>query len=399
MDDTPRRVSDDAMTGRASADLSARGDESMRGLGPDDDRQGAPHDDGEPNTAEIRRDIEQTREEISETIDAIQDKLRPANLVSSATDTIKHATTERVRQMTHSAGNAASSMMYGGENRSGGIVGSIRDNPMPAALIGIGAAWLFMSRRSGGSGGEYDARSQRYGRGLSGREWPTRRSAYERDAEDLESRGRELESNYPRGAYSRSRADYGEQEDRTSGILDRVMSNPVPAALAGIGLGWLAFAENDGDDDRGYRNSDRYGYRYGTESETGESAMSRVSETVSDAASSVSDTAEQMTARAQDYAQDATARARRTGRRAQNELQRMTQENPLAVGAGALLLGALVGLSIPETERENEMLGETRDSMVDKAQQMARDATSRAQDAAADLVTDAASRIVGGKTE
>jgi hypothetical protein len=395
MDDTPRRVSED-MTGRASADPSARGDESMRGLGPDDDRQGAANADGEPDTAEIRRDIEQTREEISETIDAIQNKLRPANLVSSATDTIKHATTERVRQMTHSAGNAASSMMYGGENRSGGIVGTIRDNPMPAALIGIGAAWLFMSRRSGGSGAEYGGGSQRYGRGMSDREWPPRRSAYELDADDLENRGREFGSNYSRGTYSRSRGDYGGQEDRTSGILDRVMSNPVPAALAGIGLGWLAFAENDGDDDRGYRDNDRYGAAAG---EAGESAMSRVSETVSDAASSVSDTAEQMTARAQDYAQDATARARRTGRRAQNELQRMTEENPLAVGAGALLLGALVGLSIPETERENEMLGETRDSMVDKAQQMARDATSRAQDAAADLVTDAASRIVGGKTE
>jgi hypothetical protein len=45
------------------------------------------------------------------------------------------------------------------------------------------------------------------------------------------------------------------------------------------------------------------------------------------------------------------------------------------------------------------MLGETRDALTDKAQQMAREATSRAQDAAADLVSDAASRIVGGKTE
>jgi hypothetical protein len=76
----------------------------------------------------------------------------------------------------------------------------------------------------------------------------------------------------------------------------------------------------------------------------------------------------------------------------------MTRENPLAVGAGALLLGALAGLAIPETERENELLGETRDSMVDKAQEVARTATTRVQDAAGDLVADAASRFVGGNT-
>jgi len=106
-----------------------------------------------------------------------------------------------------------------------------------------------------------------------------------------------------------------------------------------------------------------------------------------------------MTDQARDYARDATRQVSRTGRRAQNQLQRMTRDNPLAVGAGALLLGALVGLAIPETERENEWLGETRDSLVDKAQQMAQDATNRAQDAAADLVSDAASKIVGGKSE
>jgi hypothetical protein len=77
----------------------------------------------------------------------------------------------------------------------------------------------------------------------------------------------------------------------------------------------------------------------------------------------------------------------------------MTRENPLAVGAGALLLGAVVGLAIPETEKENELLGETRDSVMDKAQQMAKTATSRAQDAAADLVSDAATKIVSGTNE
>ena len=69
------------------------------------------------------------------------------------------------------------------------------------------------------------------------------------------------------------------------------------------------------------------------------------------------------------------------------------------VGAAALLVGSAVGLAIPETEKENEWLGETRDSMLDKAQEMARTTASRAQEAAADLAGDAASRLVGGTAE
>ncbi len=50
------------------------------------------------------------------------------------------------------------------------------------------------------------------------------------------------------------------------------------------------------------------------------------------------------------------------------------EENPLAVGAVALALGAAVGFAIPLTKKENEYLGEYRDSVVEKAQATAQDA-------------------------
>jgi len=396
MDDTPGRVSGNDMTGRASEDVSSRSTESVRAYDASGDRQPEAAAEGsDPDTARIRRDIDETREELSETIDAIQEKLKPANIVSSATDTIKQATTERVRHMTQSAGHAASNMLYGSRQRSGGFIDGIRENPFPAALIGIGAAWLLMSNRSGQDGDRWNGR-YRY------RDEPGERNrgaagyGYRSYPDDLGNTA-EYGADYSRSGYPRSRTSYNmERQERPAGLVDRVTNHPVPAALAGIGLAWLAFADSDDreDDDYSYRSN-----QWSSGDDDRESAMAQVKDTVSEAASSVSETAEEMTAQARDYARDATMRARRTGRRAQSELQRMTRENPLAVGAGALLLGALVGLAIPETESENEWLGETRDSMVDKAQQMARDATNRAQDAAADLVTDAASRIVGGKSE
>src|SRR4051812_26115968 len=113
MDDTSRRVADD-MRGRAAEEIAGRSDEAVRDYGVTGEYEPGVSDAGvDPRTTEIRRDIEETRVEISETIDAIQDKLRPANIVSSATGRIKHATTEGVRHMAQSAGNAANSMVYG----------------------------------------------------------------------------------------------------------------------------------------------------------------------------------------------------------------------------------------------------------------------------------------------
>jgi hypothetical protein len=61
------------------------------------------------------------------------------------------------------------------------------------------------------------------------------------------------------------------------------------------------------------------------------------------------------------------------------------------MGAAAAVVGALVGMAVPETDRENEWLGETRDSMVEDVQQTVRETVSKVQDAATNavnLVTD-----------
>lgn len=84
----------------------------------------------EARTQEIRAEIEQTREDISETVSAIQDRLRPPTLASNAADSVKRAAADTVRDVADS-----DSVMY------------IRANPIPTALIGAGIAglaWLAM---------------------------------------------------------------------------------------------------------------------------------------------------------------------------------------------------------------------------------------------------------------
>ncbi len=93
----------------------------------------------------------------------------------------------------------------------------------------------------------------------------------------------------------------------------------------------------------------------------------------------------------------ARERALRATRRGRSRLEHMINDNPLLVGAGVLMLGAALGMALPETDAENEWMGETKEDVVDRAQDMARNAASRAQDAVGDVAGEVASRVVSGK--
>ena len=121
--------------------------------------------DPDARAREIRAEIDRAREDLSETVDAIQEKLRPGNLVASAasgaadkvkdlastaTEKVKDmasTTTEKVKDM---ASNAAGTTEDWWEaNSDSGVLGRIRSNPLPAVLAGVGLTWLVFSE--GGS--------------------------------------------------------------------------------------------------------------------------------------------------------------------------------------------------------------------------------------------------------
>ena len=228
-----------------------------------------------------------------ELVEAIQERLRPANLVSDATEKVKAATTEKVKSMADTASETAQDMMRGTRERAYDVVEGAKQNPIPALMIGAGVAWLLMSRNKG----DGDTRPS---------EW----SQYSPRNERSHATG----DNY----YRATAADY-----------------------------------SDVDSSRRYD----YGRQSG-------SAIDSV------------------TSRAMDVRDS----ARQTVRQTQNQLQRMLQDNPLLVGAAAVLAGAAIGASLPETERENQMMGEARDSVVDRAQEAARDAASTVREVAGEAV-------------
>jgi hypothetical protein len=95
-------------------------------------------DEADPEAAararQIRADISRTRSNMSETVDAIQDRLSPSNIASNAAETVRNAASETARQVADS-----DSVQY------------VRSNPIPSAMLAIGAgglAWLLFGSTS-----------------------------------------------------------------------------------------------------------------------------------------------------------------------------------------------------------------------------------------------------------
>jgi hypothetical protein len=144
-------------------------DEVRRSASPDDAAltDDVVADDADLETQHIRQEIEQTRAEMSETIDAIQQKLSPEviaeqakeaareaalNTVQHAKEAVREATIGKAEEVVRNVTDTAQGFLGGGGSAVGGarstIMETIRQNPLPAALAGIGLFMLFKNRQT-----------------------------------------------------------------------------------------------------------------------------------------------------------------------------------------------------------------------------------------------------------
>lgn len=86
---------------------------------------------------QIQRDIQHTRSDMSETLDAIRDKLSPGELLDQALTYFKSNRSGGGSGVGETASQWASSL---GD--------TVKQNPVPVALIGAGLAWLMMGGSS-----------------------------------------------------------------------------------------------------------------------------------------------------------------------------------------------------------------------------------------------------------
>jgi hypothetical protein len=230
-------------------------------------------DSPDVRTREIRSEIERTREDMSETVNAIQERLSPRHVVSEAVEGVKHAAGETVRSVADSE-----------------PVQYARANPVPSAMIGIGligAAWLAFS--------DTQSRRSRYRRVASSADWQGAGFS------------REDEGNYRAPRFGAA----GDSSDPGSGYRTAAYDSD----LRGSSVPW--------------------------QRPTGWSA---------------------------------------------GRLQRMLEQNPLLLGATTALIGAVIGVAIPETQRENQLMGQARDSVVSGVQDTVRETVNKVQSATSEVI-------------
>jgi ElaB/YqjD/DUF883 family membrane-anchored ribosome-binding protein len=231
----------------------------------------------ERSPEEIQRDIERTRERMSNNIDALGNRLSPDNLKHQA----KEAISDKAQDVVSSVGDQA-------RQTGSRVVDFITQNPLPVAAVGLGAIWLFTLRNRSEVSGDRMARFAYTG--------PERRQ--------------------PNGRSELRRR----LTDRAEHMKERMGEK---ASVAGERAG-------------------------------------------------------EMKNRMQERAGELGSEAKSKAREAKSGLERMMHENPLALAVGAAVVGVALGLMLPETDKEREMMGPARDRLGERVQ----DTAERVKDAA-----------------
>jgi hypothetical protein len=256
------------------------------------------------DTEAIRHEIEQTRQRISRDLDAIGERLNPEHVKQQVKDNIRDATIGRVEDMARGAADRVN------EARRG-IVDTVKENPLPAALAAIGIGWLYISGRKQNSGMQYrgDSRFQQ--------QW----------------------------------------NDRSYGSLSAY--SPPAGGFAASG---------------GFEQSD----------EEGRGAVDRIKEGASSVGENIKDAGQALKEKVGDVsgsAQHAAHRMMEMEKRQARRLEDMFFDNPLAIGAATIALGMAAGLAAPRTHAETKLVGETRDKIVDRVSEKASETADKAQQA------------------
>lgn len=270
------------------------------------------------SSEEIRREIERTRADMDETVDALGERLSPGKIVDELW--------ARLRQ-----GDGLSSV---GE--------VVREHPIPLALMGLGLGWLAVERATGGPGRE----RERVGPGTwaraEGRKGPYGPDAVRHDDPD-----------WPHtGTGTRLKARLSEMGERVSEAKERVTE----------------------------------AMHHGAEEVTGEARelkarASAMSHEVHDRATEKAHELRERTGEAAHRVADATREGARSARQG---FWDVLEETPLVIGAIAFGLGLASGIAAPTSPAEDRLMGRASDTLKDEAKRVAEHTADSAKKVALD---------------
>ena len=155
-------------------------------------------------------------------------------------------------------------------------------------------------------------------------------------------------------------------------FIDKVKENPIPAAMVGVGLWLLMRNSSDDGNTVEFYPSDRLTFDEPSKVDAAKAKASEAVDKAREKASEMRETARQATSR---LAMEARSRAFQ----ARTQTRDVLRDTPLVAGIAAIALGAIVAAVIPETQKEDQLLGETRDRLLDRGKELAREGVEKAK--------------------
>jgi Protein of unknown function (DUF3618) len=327
----------------------------------------------------IERDLDDTRSRIDTTVRALQHKLAPGEMVEQAMTYFREG---------------------GGVEFQRSLVRTVRDNPMPVALIGLGVGWLTLSiARQGfdkgsndwrgrpwmrddrfGGGTDYDL----YGRGGGG---GTPARGFGHESETLPHQPMPYEA----AAYddlATKAQEAGGRVQREAHDTDETFQDRVYAARGSV----LGVARKAGEAATSFRDRVEAAFT---------AAAERVRQAATDvggSATSIAGHGQTVAGRLYEYGSSATAGLRDRAGQARDLGSRTVdymQEQPLLLGALGVAVGAMIGLLVPPSRYERELAGSVRDNLGEIAREAMQEAgrrVTRVADTVVDTARDSARR-------
>jgi hypothetical protein len=163
-------------------------------------------------------------------------------------------------------------------------------------------------------------------------------------------------------------------------VGNTIWNNPIPLGLIGLGVGMLVMKNYRGQSYASSSSPRRFPQGQRTNYAMGDVGQPRPAQQSMGAG-----TLNQVKETASDLANRSTQTLNELGTKAKNSASRfgeIMRDNPLAAGAVAIAAGTAVGLLIPSTQIESEYIGETGERLVERVEDVARDALGKVQDAA-----------------
>ncbi|GAM97842.1 hypothetical protein U91I_01471 [alpha proteobacterium U9-1i] len=256
-------------------------------------------------TDRIERDLDQSRHRLNDTLEQLGRKISPGQMVDEALG-----------------------LAQGQLGQFAGKLGTqVKDNPLPAALIAIGVAWLMASQnqqhrpRSVAMNAD-DWHSERRYRSIEEARWATPRNTSESD-----------------DAYNeRVHAAYAKALDlkQQAGEAIHDFKQRVAHAVEGV-----------------------------------EKAAAKTRDRIGQAFSNAGESAQHAVANAKHFVQDQGVKLGERASHARHQAEDFYEHNPLAVGAALFALGAALGGATPLSNAERENLGGVADEAARRAADLA----------------------------